>query len=58
VNGANLAWLGGSIRLGDVAYWPHAVGGVGPVISAGYAWAGGDAHAWTVTLGLALLGAN
>ena len=58
VNGANVGWLGGSIRLGDVAYWPHAVGGVGPVISAGYAWAAGDVHAWTITFGLALLGAN
>jgi alpha-beta hydrolase superfamily lysophospholipase len=48
-----------SLRLpGDRSYWPHAVAGVGPVITGGLAWFGDSDAAWFATLGLQLYGAD
>ncbi|HEY4176070.1 MAG TPA: alpha/beta fold hydrolase [Kofleriaceae bacterium] len=57
--GTDVKTVGGSLRLpGDRAYWPHAVAGVGPVITGGLAWTDFDERAWFVTLGLQLYGAD
>ncbi len=56
--GSDLFWTALSLRLGgDRAYWPHARAGVGPVVTGGVAWLG-DAHAYVVTAGLQLYGAD
>jgi acylglycerol lipase len=48
-----------SIRYGgDRYYWPHAVAGVGPVITGGIDWVGSSPADFFVTLGLQLYGAD
>jgi len=48
-----------SIRYGgDRHYWPHAVAGVGPVVTGGIDWVGSAAADWFVTVGLQLYGAD
>ncbi len=56
--GSTQLWTGGALRLGgDRSYWPHASAGVGPMIGGGLAWLG-DTHAWVITAGLELYGAD
>ncbi|MGE0395830.1 MAG: lysophospholipase [Kofleriaceae bacterium] len=48
-----------SIRYGgDRHYWPHAVAGVGPVITGGIDWVGSAPADWFLTLGLQLYGVD
>ncbi|HEU0029690.1 MAG TPA: alpha/beta hydrolase [Kofleriaceae bacterium] len=57
--GSDLLWTQISLRVpGDRAYWPGAHAGVGPVLTGGYLWAGDAATAFSITLGLALYGAD
>jgi alpha-beta hydrolase superfamily lysophospholipase len=51
--GASLRWPG------DRSYWPHALAGVGPVLTGGVAFLGGDRYeGWFIALGLQLFGAD
>jgi acylglycerol lipase len=56
---ADLLLVALSIRYGgDRYYWPHAVAGVGPVVTAGFAWASSASADFFVTLGLQLYGTD
>jgi alpha-beta hydrolase superfamily lysophospholipase len=54
----NVGLLVGSLRVGgDRHYWPHAVAGVGPIVTAG--WEGqGDIGGFVALVGLQLYGAD
>jgi len=55
----NFGWLVGSLRLGgDRSYWPHAVAGVGPVITGGYECALDDICSLVALVGIELYGAD
>jgi hypothetical protein len=54
----NVGLLVGSIRVpGDRRYWPHAVAGVGPILSGGYECQG-DTCGFLALVGLQLYGAD
>ncbi|MFN0252651.1 MAG: lysophospholipase [Kofleriaceae bacterium] len=56
---ADLLMTALSVRYGgDRRYWPHAVAGVGPVITGGIDWVGSAPADWFITLGLQLYGAD
>ncbi|HTL34701.1 MAG TPA: lysophospholipase [Kofleriaceae bacterium] len=54
----NVGLLVGSLRLGgDRHYWPHAVAGIGPILSAG--WEGqGDTGGFVALVGMQMYGAD